>query len=933
MSAMRSPENNAKGTSGQSFVKGQFEEIGWGVAPNLEHDLGTDLWLMARDARRFDLGALVGAQVKNWALEFDAPATHEGQEGWWFSDSAEHFDYWLGHRVPHIQVFYDREAKVSYWVHITPEATVSTGKQRKILVPKSQTVDAAHFDDLITVATSGSTGQTWEGSAWLPGQQIPDTARLRYAMIVPRLIAPHGNSSVKEVSAEQAVALLTAYRLWEIDDHLLETQPLLAERASLASEDPLWKLYGALRAWVVRGDLEPLKAAFLDVSPEVRAAHTAMLAAALFEDGDARQAAAVVEAALNERDDYNPVDHAWLTLHLARNYVQIGRLDEARTLTLNVIPIGQTAPSDPTARFLTGVASDMLFSLSGWQAGYLAATIQARDNAASWWRSQTMTTGLAKYLETSFEDWSNDASITFKAFDETWTRLRSTTLISGFGADSANWGHEASLLAQYMLMRNEDATQIAAALSLLRVAGAVKQLKLAVEYLLDHGPIDGIQLALEDVHLELSTRGSLQADLELVGLSSHLFSEEDADRIMTWLLAEVADPAARVAALGLRFLYPELLWTTIARLYVSCSEEVQAAVRRTIAGLSTISDQSVAHQVARALANVRSEDWSAEDVEALASRAEGDNFELANAVELIVARRDPAYRSNLLSRISEGDIQALSAWGDVRQLPREAAQGMIVASAEATRAESADSKSGAFAFGGPSAFRRLILLNIWHPELADWAPCIEALDQEQTNPNDILPGLELMLLQADSIPSDVRDQMHGALNRLSVARAAEGMFGGFKRGADLRGAATELLASLFPQDVGEGRLLELLGGSDDEVRTAVRVYAAREDPATLPLFAALAAHDETHVRAAVAAELGSWVAKGIGGDSAQTVLRNLLQEPGVRLATHVTRAIASEPRSDGSEVILELLSSHPSALVRLHVQVVSDKWESASTED
>ncbi|MGZ0712598.1 DUF4365 domain-containing protein (plasmid) [Coraliomargarita sp. W4R53] len=293
MSAMRSPENNAKGTSGQSLVKGQFEELGWGIAPNLEHDLGTDLWLIARDARRFDLGALVGAQVKNWALEFDAPDTHDGQEGWWFADSADHFDYWLSHRVPHIQVFYDKESKVSYWVRIASEAAVSTGKQRKIFVPKSQTVDAAHFEDLIAVATNASTGQTWEGSAWLPGEQIPDGARLRYAMIVPRLIAPHGNSPVNEVSADQAVALLTAFRLWEIDDHLLKTQPLLAESASLASEDPAWKLYGALRAWAVRGDLELLKAAVLDLPAEVRAAHTAMLAAALFEGGDARQAAGI----------------------------------------------------------------------------------------------------------------------------------------------------------------------------------------------------------------------------------------------------------------------------------------------------------------------------------------------------------------------------------------------------------------------------------------------------------------------------------------------------------------------------------------------------------------------------------------------------------------------------------------------------------------
>ncbi|WP_158252375.1 DUF4365 domain-containing protein [Cryobacterium sp. Y29] len=193
MTTMRAPKNNAKGTSGQSYVKAQFEEIEWGVAPNPEHDLGTDLLLMARDARRWDLGALVGAQVKNWSLDFAEPDVYNGVDGWWFAADEEHFEYWLTHRIPHIQVYYDKGGKVSYWVHITRDAVLSTGKRRKIFVPKAQTVDAEHLDELIAVATSGPTGETWEGSAWAPGQEIPSTSRFRYAMIVPRLIAPHGN--------------------------------------------------------------------------------------------------------------------------------------------------------------------------------------------------------------------------------------------------------------------------------------------------------------------------------------------------------------------------------------------------------------------------------------------------------------------------------------------------------------------------------------------------------------------------------------------------------------------------------------------------------------------------------------------------------------------------------------------------------------------
>lgn len=43
MAAMRAPKNSPKGSSGQSFVKGEFESIGWGAVLNAEHDLGTDL--------------------------------------------------------------------------------------------------------------------------------------------------------------------------------------------------------------------------------------------------------------------------------------------------------------------------------------------------------------------------------------------------------------------------------------------------------------------------------------------------------------------------------------------------------------------------------------------------------------------------------------------------------------------------------------------------------------------------------------------------------------------------------------------------------------------------------------------------------------------------------------------------------------------------
>ena len=62
---MRVSPSSTTGSVGLSETRAAFEALSWGVAETpAQHDLGTDLWLMARDARGYDLGLLVGAQVK-----------------------------------------------------------------------------------------------------------------------------------------------------------------------------------------------------------------------------------------------------------------------------------------------------------------------------------------------------------------------------------------------------------------------------------------------------------------------------------------------------------------------------------------------------------------------------------------------------------------------------------------------------------------------------------------------------------------------------------------------------------------------------------------------------------------------------------------------------------------------------------------------------
>ena len=923
MGQMRAGKNEAKGTSGQSFVKGQFEELGWGAISNPEHDLGTDLFLMARDERRFETGALVGAQVKNWAVVLHEPAVHKGEEGWWLSQDEDHWQYWLTHRLPHLVVFYNMRDKVSYWVHVVADAVVSTGTQRKIFVPKRQTVDSEHFSELLETALASPPVDRWEGSAWTPGQAIPRDSQLRYALLTPRLISPHPNVAAEDVSAPEAIALLASVRISDVQE-LTKTQPLLASNVSAVSSDPEWRLFSAVQTFVRDGILDPLRELGPSgEAPHVEAARVAATAAALFEDGDVSGAVELLNDALGAHDEYSPVDFAWLNLHMARNLIQTGNLERARDLAIQVSQIGQVAPSDPTARFLSGIAANMLFTLSGWQAQDIERTIRARDTVASWWRSQTMTTGLAQHLENAFDDWAGDTSVTFGATDTTWTRTRSAMLVSGFGADTDNWRYESSLLAQHMLLREPNDGQVSNALHLLRRAGEHKKLKLAARRVLNRGPVDVLREVASEIDLERSTRVSLRCDLELLSIAAPILAPATADETIAWLLQELKDPHRRSSALALTFLYAEGLILCLARLYSPASSKKQADVRDYVAGLPPVEDQSVAHNYAVLLNSIDDQHWSEHQLQALQSRDGGDNVELTNALEKVTAARDAGRRAALLERIENGDAQALNAWGNVRDLPGRASAAMTAHTAASVRAETAQARSGMHSIGTENLLRRLVLLNIWHPESAEWDACIESLSEERSSSRDLLPGIKLMTLLADCIPSDVKEKLRTPLTRLESKAPAEPSFFGTE---DIRGDAVLLLQALFPYEVSRQQINELMRGTTEQAAAAARIIGSLGNESDLSALVALSASADDDIRTSVAVALAEWASVAIGGEETIRVLEGMLADPGVQLGIHVTRSLDKDVSTPGAQKLADLLEAHPSVHVRNRIGELRQAW-------
>ena len=410
--AKQASVQEAVGTAGQSRVAAQFEELNWGVAPNPYHDLGTDLWLMARDDRRFDLGLLVGAQVKT--SETKSATTKYFKEpkrdvrgkiiGWWYRESLrdDHFDYWIKHSIPHILVLHDLKSGKSYWVHVTKEAIVTSKSGTKILVPKSQRINVATGSRLLDVAISQRGRQgTWEGSDWPDIATLGPEDRIRYALLTPRLVA---NRRAPRVNSDEnpceAVAMLVQSRFLELDgsrelaEHLpgIEPPPLLSADEARASTDWEWNLYGDLHRYMHDSDpdiFQPLIEA-APLNSAQRAAAVVLRAATLIERGRIDEALAVTADELHRAPSLDPVNFAWIEVQHARCLLEVGRYKKARRLAIRVQRIQAAAAVDPTAMAIATSAASILFRVSGWFPQRHSGFVSSTDTAAGWWRNQTI---------------------------------------------------------------------------------------------------------------------------------------------------------------------------------------------------------------------------------------------------------------------------------------------------------------------------------------------------------------------------------------------------------------------------------------------------------------------------------------------------------------------------------------------------------------
>lgn len=930
---VRASSRDVTGNVSETEVTAKFERLGWGVAPNPRHDLGTDLWLMARDERLFDLGLVVGAQVKGGQSWFSEEHFNESGavDGWWFrDDDGKHMEAWLAHGLPHLVVLHDPDTQISYWVHIVEEAVVRTGKGAKVLVPATNTVDEEHRDDLLRVSASRKPGGAWEGSAWTGAAAVPPSALLRHALIAPRLVAPHPNADHGvTVTAIQAVALLIQARLRDLREVHDKHDDVPTVEDALRSENWDWRLVGALGRRVIADEHEPLVAVVGD-APDLarRAAATVAAAATLMEKGLSGDAFTLLDAVL-AADDTDPVDYAWLSVQKARACREVGRRDEARDLAASVQAISVTHKDDLTATALAGVAASILFEVSTWEQQDVASAITSADTTAAWWRAQTTSRALTALTERTFFAWARDTTVRIATSDVANDQLFSAALTASFLGDHGAWRHLSSLLGRDGLLRTDrhtDPAAVSAAVETLRVSGSVDDIKHVVRRLSEDGPVKAVTLAAERIDLDRSTRTTAASDLALLERGGDLLDRTTADRVVQWLLRTLEDSDLFVSRTSPTFIVKHRLVETLARVVPTGSKEVRQLVVTRLAALTPQTDQFYATAWSRVVDSLPEDDWSEESAARVLVGARAHHAALETPLLGVAARYSEEARQHLLVAAKSGSLDALAALGDVRKLPDAVVAALVSSLAARVEAKVEEAHRGTFTMGSHDVGGTLVLLNAWHPALAMWEPIVQLIHNGLVLGKHKYEALRYLTRLADQVPGDWRTPLLNAAQEAAKEKPATRRLRLFAGDMDVTGLAAEVVTHLSAEDtlVTTDVLVGLLGGDEHNRRAAARIAGHLRRAEDTGMLLVLVHDSHPAVRSAAASHLARMVAAGEGGGAALAGVHRAAADPGRRVPLEIAHVLSGfvDPASAIQQVVDDL-RGHPSAAVR---RAVGQSW-------
>lgn len=917
----RASENETKGDAGERFVGAQFARLGFAVADNFQ-DIGTDLLVLLRDERRFDLGMFTGVQVKSGSSYFEEPRDVEGAAGWWFrEDDGDHLDSWASWHAPHLLVLHDDETSDSYWVNVVHDAIVPTGKAAKIFMPEANVLDRDNRQRLLETVLPEGSRQAYEGSAWNANLTVPPRERLRHSLIAPRLIAPHPNLGCQGVlDAEQAIGLLSQLRISDLTRYLEEAGLPDIERLAESNKWG-WRLVFAFAGRIIEGEIDGLREAIADADkPWERAAATAMTAAALVEVGSADDAIPIVAEVL-AAEDAPPVDHAWLRLAQARAEVEVGLLAKARKSAVDLLAIAAQAPNDVTARSIAGSAAIVIFNTGNFGEESLADVISRSDTATVWWRAQTTGHGLKAALIRGFKDWAQDRSTTIGAEDVASNRLTASALTASHEGDQAGWCGLGSLRARDALMRSQPDTDpdlVAAELNALRLTGHEKDLVLAAEHVALDGPAAAVTHAIYEVNLGKATKTSAHSDLKLLEVGADLASGEMADGAVEWLLRCLEEPTEFIDRTTPTYLLRMQLSDTLAGLAAVASMAHQREIADHLIGVKEVDDKLHGRGLARVVHALDDAAWADIDPEAIAHAAAAHEDDLERKLLGAAARRgDQSARDRILEHAREGRAPYIAELEEGDQKDPDIVRAVLDRDSKRLQERMVEARAGGgISYGPYDAGEDLLLDNVRYAEAANWEPIFELLEDGFATSLKIR-ALKTTALMIDEIDPAVRERLGQAGLKLSQEPLAPHSPFGVETGP--LGPGTVLAFAAGAIEEGNAiRILQVLQAGDVIDRQWACHLAARlKTPESAGWLLASAGDPDPLVRARVAESLTQRFLEGDHSATVKAGIERSLEETGTRVPLAIASVLdAADGLTGNVEPYLNRLEAHPSNQVR-----------------
>jgi hypothetical protein len=924
----RATRQEQTGSVGASEAAAAFARIGWGHAEVTRHDNGIDFFLMARDARGFDLGLTVGAQIKAGPWYFRRPKRQKGEVvGWWYHDQdGEHLADLLAHGLPQLIVLHDDDDRATYWVHVTTAAVVSTGKGARILVPRTQTVDEDHRAALIEVAGAARRAQGWEGSAWTGATELPERDLLRTALLAPRLVAPHGNAGHSAtLTAPAAAALLMQARVRDLAAFAERNADTPNLEEAVTHTDWGWQLVGRLGRRVTTGETDQFRA-LIDTAPTPtgRAGVLALYAGGLLEEDRPEEAIELLEEHL-ERDDLAPVDHAWLTVQLARAVAEVGDTQRALQLAGSVQGLQYAHPFDVTAVALEGIGAQMLFQLSGVWDGDVSLAIRGRDTAVSWWRQQTRSWGLGAVLDHAFEQWARDERVWWARSDSANDMLVSASLTATTAGDQYDWRYLIQALGRSALFRlqvDHQGQSAVAGLVLLRLAGDHEGLALALQHLLAEGPALDAREFASGFDPRRSTRTTARSTFAIYKAAGPVLDEETATTVISWLLELLQNPDGYTIRTGYE---PEshLILESLASVLRAANSSSHREVAEYFLAAEPSADQLAGDRWAAVLRQIDPAAWSGLR-ERLRGRAHAEQASelLEYACLGIVVTEDAAERQRLEDEIAAGSHDALGAYGPVDTLSSPTVAAFLKHADAALVAEMQRARGGMYGFGGPDWLDAVVLLNRWHPDTADWRPVLQVLQDPAIRQSSKVSALGRLAQFVPVLPPELIESLRG-LTRQGSDDAKDRAFVGSTTSDDsYEGAFALLQLALGEHDAAANDLLGLLDGQPRDRIWAARLAAHRGDPIDIGTLATMSRDPDARVRAAVAGALVHVATKQPLPAVGVQALMHLADDPGLLVPRALAAELAGHPSSEGVLPALEVqLKGHPLQPVRRKLAV------------